>query len=129
MLRRRRHAGIANDDERLGHDHADVPLLAGLRDVHAFQRGMIAHRVGRIAVRRRPHQLTLVEVDADDLAVRRLDDRQTLYGRAESTAAARRSGAASAGRCRKRLKMICTVWTSGYSIAFSASSTFSTLTP
>ena len=35
----------------------------------------------------------------------------------------------SAGRWRKMLKMICTVATPGYSIAFSASSTFSTLTP
>ena len=35
----------------------------------------------------------------------------------------------SAGRWRKMLKMICTVETLGYSIAFSASSTFSTLTP
>ena len=35
----------------------------------------------------------------------------------------------SAGRCRKILKMICTVCTLGYSMALSASSTFSTLTP
>ena len=35
----------------------------------------------------------------------------------------------SAGRWRKMLKMIWTVATPGYSIAFSASSTFSTLTP
>ena len=34
-----------------------------------------------------------------------------------------------AGRCRNGLKMICTVATFGYSIAFSASSTRSTLTP
>jgi endonuclease/exonuclease/phosphatase family metal-dependent hydrolase len=34
-----------------------------------------------------------------------------------------------AGRWRNALKMICTVWTSGNSIALSASSTFSTLTP
>ena len=33
------------------------------------------------------------------------------------------------GRWRKRLKMICTVCTCEYSIAFNASSTFSTLTP
>ena len=39
---------------------------------------MIAHRVRLVAVRRRPHQFTLVEIDPDDLAVRRLDDRGRL---------------------------------------------------
>src|SRR5438876_8175105 len=47
-------------------------------------RSVITDRIRRVAVRRRPHQLTLVEIDADDLAVRWLDDREPLDRCAES---------------------------------------------
>jgi len=44
---------------------------------------MVANGIGRIAVGRRPHQLAFVEIDADNDAVGRLDDRQPLHGGAE----------------------------------------------
>ena len=63
-----------------------------------------------------------------NLPVRRPDasGTRTITPTSRASACSKKS---SAGRWRKMLKMICTVATPGYSIAFSASSTFSTLTP
>ena len=67
----------------------DAAALAGLRNVHALQRGMIAHVVRRVAVRHLPHQLAAIEIDRGEHAVRRLHDRQPLHGQA-ALAAGRR---------------------------------------
>ena len=90
MLRRRRDLRIAHHDERLRHHQADAAGagLAGLRNVQALQRRMVAHVVRRVAVRHLPDDLAAIEIDRGDRSVRRLEDRQAVDG--EPAAASRR---------------------------------------
>src|SRR5437660_12242095 len=98
MIGRRRHQRIAHDDERLRHDDADIARLSGLRNIDAAEHLAVADVVGCIAVRRRPFERALVEIDADNDAVRRFEDRQTLHDRPRATEAFAAAGAAAPAR-------------------------------
>jgi hypothetical protein len=50
---------FARDQQRLGHERADDPVLTGARNRHPFQRGMISDVVRRVAVRDLPEDLAL----------------------------------------------------------------------
>ena len=90
----RRHLTVAGDDECFGDERPDVVSgLSRLRNVHAFERRVIAHDIGRVAVRRLPENVTLGETDRADQAIRRFDERQTLHG-CTATAATGRGGSA-----------------------------------
>jgi hypothetical protein len=87
---------------RVWSDHeAHAAVLSRLRDVHPRERRRVADVVRRVAVRHLPLQLTLVEIDRREHAVRRLYDRQTLdLQTATTTARAAASGARRPGRAR-----------------------------
>src|SRR5215470_6945568 len=76
---------FAGDQQRLGHERADDPVLAGAWNRHTFQRSVIPDVIRRVAVRDLPEDLALVETDRADAAVRRLDDRQALDGDGRTT--------------------------------------------
>src|SRR5206468_6966829 len=77
-------------------------LLARLRNVHVFEQRMVADHVRRVSVRDLPHEVAAIEVDRVEHAVRRLEERQTLYLQAEAATAAcwRRTGRAGR-RCSR----------------------------
>ena len=79
MIRSRRHMPFARDDQRLGHQRADVVrLLPGARDVQAFESLVIANDIRRLAMCDLPNELTSIEIDRRNRSVRRLDQRQTI---------------------------------------------------
>src|SRR5262245_63035499 len=86
---------FAGDQQRLGHERADDPVLSGAWNRHTFQRGVITDVIRRVAVRDLPEDLALVETDGADAAVRRLDDWQPLDRD-------RRSAFSTTATCRRR---------------------------
>src|SRR4029450_5687092 len=80
---------VAGDDERLGDEHANAAALAGLRDVHALERGIVANVVRGVAVRYLPLERAVLEVDGGHHTIRRLEDRESVEALHERRAAAR----------------------------------------
>ena len=58
------------------------PGLPGARNGQPFERRVVADVVRRFAVRDLPEDLALVQIDRADARVRRLEQRQSLHGRA-----------------------------------------------
>src|SRR5262249_31663125 len=87
----------SHDGERLGHKQTDAGSLSlpGLGNVDAFECCVIANVVGRVAVRRLPFQLALVEIDGCEHAVRRLRNGYSIDGQREADP--RRNRASSPG--------------------------------
>src|SRR5438552_18806554 len=79
MIRGCRHMPFARDDQRLGLQSADVEgLLAGARNVQAFERLVVAHHVRRLAMCDLPDEFTFIQIDGRNCSVRRLNQRQTV---------------------------------------------------
>ena len=76
----------------------DAARLAGVGNVHALQSGMIANRIGRLAIRHLPLDVAAIEIDRRDYRVRRLHDRKPLHGQAPTAGAAGRGSGCTCGR-------------------------------
>src|SRR5262249_15495699 len=66
---------LAEKHERPGDERRHAPRLTERREVERLQRGMIARP---IAIGGSPEDVALVQIDGDQTAVRRLQDRQTV---------------------------------------------------
>ncbi len=87
MIRRGGDLTVARDHQVLGHQGADIEArLAGAGHVDALERRIVADRIGRVAMRDLPDDVTLVHVDRADGRVRRLQQRQALDGEVAETA-------------------------------------------
>src|SRR5579885_1497036 len=93
----RRDLAVADDDQRLGDQHADTSVHAGVADVAAFQGGMIADVVRSLAVGHLPFECALIEINGRDHTVRRLHYRQALNQKTAASAASAARRAASPG--------------------------------
>ena len=88
MIRGGGDLAFASDDQRLGHQRADVVrLLAGARDVQTFERLVIAHHVGCLAMSDPPDDFSFIEIDGGDRSIRGLDQRQAVDVHRNITAA------------------------------------------
>ena len=79
-------SAFPGDDECLRHEDTNAADAARARNGHALQRRMILDVVGRIAMRDLPDEITFVQIDGCDPAIRRLHKRQSLNGHPTPTA-------------------------------------------
>src|SRR5439155_21666136 len=81
-----------------GHQHSENTRPACARNVHCFERGVIADVVRRFAVRDLPDNLALVEIDRSNAAVRRFCEWKPLNIEAAAAALGRNRGGWSSCR-------------------------------